>query len=154
MINNLIKPFAIVAAPYVDLEGQIKVFPTGETQRGLFLVLKVDDNDNVLAVKITSQNKYISEFCYTLRKANHPFLMCDSNVQFDKWHTLALSSCTFLGYVDYNLRFPLLRRLDSITRAIDSTLKDNIVIQPASLSYTSSYVSPNKRSSHDKNRSY
>ena len=62
-----LRPFMIVSAPYVDLEGNIKRFPSGDIQRALFMVARVDEDDNVLAFKITSQDsKFINEYTYIM----------------------------------------------------------------------------------------
>lgn len=137
-----IKPFSIVSAPYTDLKGNVKTFENGTTQRGLFLVLRADDSSNVLAVKITSQyNKFINEFCYTIRQSSHPFLRSDSFVQFDKWHTLDAAECIILGQVSPTLRMALLRKFEAITYEIGNCLKDNISFS----NMGHSYVSPNVR---------
>ena len=135
-----IKPFMIVSAPYTDLKGQPKTFDSGILQRGLFLVARVDSDGNVIAFKITSQkNKFINEYTYLISSRTHAFLRTDSYVQFDKWHTLALSECMIVGSVVPSLRMALLRKFDLITREIDKGLKDNMSWE------TLSYCSPNRK---------
>lgn len=135
-----IKPFMIVSAPYVDLKGQLKTFDNGVLQRGLFLVARVDDNDNVIAFKITSQkSKFINEYTYLISARTHQFLRTDSYVQFDKWHTLALSECMIVGSIRPSLRMALLRKYDLITREVDRCLKDAMPWESVN------YHSPNGR---------
>jgi len=120
-----IRPFMIVSAPYIDLEGKPKTFDNGSLQRALFLVARVDENNNVLAFKITSQkSKFINEYTYYISSRTHQFLRADSWVQFDKWHTLALSECMIVGSIVPSLRMALLRKWDSISREVDKCLKD------------------------------
>ena len=135
-----IKPFSVVSAPYTDLKGQVKTFDNGVIQRGLFLVLRVDDSGTILAAKITSQyNRFINDFCYIMRQASHLFLKCDSYVQFDKWHTLDVSECIVLGQASPTLRMALLRKFEAITYEVNNCLKDNISL----VDVHKPYVSPN-----------
>ena len=145
-MNNIktIKPFSVVSAPYTDLKGSIKTFDNGVAQRGLFLVLRIDDCDNILAVKITSQyNKFINDFCYIMRQSSHQFLRADSYVQLDKWHTLDASECIVLGQTSPTLRMALLRKFEAITYEVSNCLKDNISM----VNISKPYVSPNSRRS-------
>ena len=142
--SQKLRPFMIVSAPYVDLEGNIKTFSNGVTQRGLFLVARADDDGNVLAFKITSQySKFINEYTYTLSVRTHPFLRADSFVQFDKWHTLMATECVILGQVAPSLRMALLRKFDSIMREVDNCLKNYMSWE--AVNPTTSYRSPNTR---------
>lgn len=136
------KPFDIVSAPYTDLNGETKRFATGEVQKGLFLVISNDMQGNVLACKITSQyNKFITKYCYTLTKSTHEFLQADSYVQLNKWHTLDVNKCKYIGSVLNSLRLGLLKQYDIIIRDLDIGLKDNIHMLPTT---PSNYVSPNR----------
>lgn len=138
-----IKAFSIVSAPYVDLTGHIKTFPSGITQPGLFMVARVDDDGNVLAFKITSQrSKFINDYTYSISASSHPFLRADSYVQLDKWHTLDINSCVYIGEVKPSLRMAILRKYDLINRDIDKSLKDNMPWE----SLSSRYTSPNVKS--------
>lgn len=145
-MNNIItinstRPFVIVSAHYTDLTGQVKTFKSGQPQRGLFLVARVDDTNHVLAFKITSQcDRFINEFTYLLPQDRHPFLKTDSYVQFDKWHTLNVNNCTIIGSVHPNYRMALLRKWDLISSEVDKAFKDNIFAGISNVSYTS----PNK----------
>ena len=135
-----LRPFMIVSAPYVDLEGNIKRFPSGDTQRGLFMVARVDDDDNVLAFKITSQrSKFINEYTYFISCRTHAFLRTDSYIQLDKWHTLDAKECAIVGNITRSLRMAILRKYDLITRDVDKCLKDNMPWEEVS------YTSPNAR---------
>jgi hypothetical protein len=139
LINN-IKPFSIVSSPYIDLTGDFKKFPNGDIQRGLFMVARIDEAGNVLAFKITSQrNRFINDFTYNIPYNSHPFLRTDSFVQLDKWHTLNLNECTYIGDVKPSLRMAILRKYDLITRDIDKCFKDNM---PWGIVSTN-YISPN-----------
>ena len=134
-----LRPFMIVSAPYVDLEGNIKTFNNGDTQKGLFMVARVDENNNVLAFKITSQrSKFINDFTYLISFRSHPFLRTDSFVQLDKWHTLAASECSIIGAIIPSLRMAILRKFDLIMRTVDNCLKNNMSWEDTR------YVSPNK----------
>lgn len=135
-----LRPFMIVSAPYVDLEGDIKRFSNGDVQRGLFLIARVDANNNILAFKITSQrSKFINEYTYCIPCRTHQFLRSDSYVQFDKWHTLAASECMIVGSIVPSLRMALLRKYDLITREVDRCLKDAMPWEEAH------YISPNRK---------
>lgn len=137
-----IKPFMIVSAPYVSLDGDIKRFLNGTVQRGLFMVARVDSDGNVLAFKITSQrNKFVNDYTYLIRSASHAFLKADSYIQLDKWHTLALSECAIVGTIASTLRMAILRRYDAITREVDKCLKDNMPWEEVN----KTYVSPNQK---------
>lgn len=138
-----VRPFMIVSAPYVDLEGNIKRFPNGTIQRGLFMVARVDGNHNVLAFKLTSQvSKFINEYTYRISAKSHPFLKTDSFIQLDKWHTLSLSECSIVGVIKPSLRMAILRRFDSLVRDVDTCLKDNM---PWDELASREYHSPNER---------
>ena len=154
-INKILKPFSIVTAPYTDLTGEVKSFFNGDIQKGLFLVLRADDNGNVLAAKITSQSSpFLNRYCHLLTQYDHSFLKADSYVQLDKLHTLANSECTVLGTVHYKVRESLINKFNSITHAITNALKDNLSFK--------NYSSPNSRnnprydnnSRYDNNRNY
>lgn len=135
-----LRPFMIVSAPYVDLEGNIKRFPSGDIQRALFMVARVDEDDNVLAFKITSQDsKFINEYTYLISKYTHPFLKAHSYVQLDKWHTLIASECKIVGDIVPSLRMAILRKYDLITREVDKCLKDNMPWEETN------YISPNRK---------
>ena len=122
-----LKPFTIVSAPYIDLEGNVKRFNNGDIQRGLFMIARVDVYGNVLAFKITSQyNRFINEYTYSLSQSSHTFLKTDSFIQLDKWHTLFANECTILGEVMPSLRMAILRKYDAISREVDTCLKDNM----------------------------
>jgi hypothetical protein len=138
-----LRPFMIVSAPYIDLEVNIKRYPSGIPQRGLFMVARVDCNNNVLAFKVTSQqSKFINEYTYLISVKHHPFLKADSYVQLDKWHTLSTSECAIVGNVIPSLRMAILRKYDLITRDVDKSLKDN-------MSWGDTiYVSPNKKTNY------
>lgn len=154
--NKTIRPFSVVSAPYTDLKGNIKTFDSGVAQRGLFLVLRADLDGTVLAVKITSQrNRFINDYCYTMRQSSHMFLRCDSYVQFDKWHTLDGNECVVLGQASPTLRMALLRKFDLITNEISNCLKDNISV----VNVGQPYISPNverrySRHGYPKNKRY
>ena len=141
--SNILKPFMVVSAPYVDLTGNIKTFANGDIQRGLFMIARADDNGNVLAFKITSQrSKYINEFTYIISNRTHTFLRTDSYVQLDKWHTLDAKECQVLGVITPSLRMAILRKIDSITREVDKCLKDNMSWEHVN---HYDYQSPNKK---------
>lgn len=131
-----IKPFDIISAPYLDINGQQKVNPTtGKPQNGLFVVLDVSDS-NVLCCKITSQqSKYTSPYnSYELKKESHPFLMADSSyVQCIKLHTLSVYSCKYLGSVAQHCRNGLISKLTKVAVNIKLNLQR----------YAPAYQSPN-----------
>ena len=135
-----LKPFTVVSAPYIDLKGDLKRFPNGDIQRGLFMIARIDETGNVLAFKITSQrSRYINEFTYTISASSHTFLRADSYVQLDKWHTLDVNECTYIGEIKSSLRMAILRKYDLINREVDKCLKDNMSWEDLS----SKYQSPN-----------
>lgn len=137
-----LRPFMIVSSPYVDLEGNVKTFPSGDIQRALFMVARVDDNGNVLAFKITSQrSKFINEYTYLISTKSHPFLRADSYIQLDKWHTLAASECAIVGKISPSLRMAILRKYDLITREVDTCLKNHMPWEEVK------YTSPNIKES-------
>lgn len=122
-MDRVLKPFDIISAPYVSLDGSIKVFADGEPQRGLFMVLAVD-YDNITCAKITSQDNeaYLAN-SYCLTKAANYFLRTDSYVQFDKLHTLSVSSATYIGYADKPSRYPMYRILSGYLTGLVQNLK-------------------------------
>lgn len=134
-----LKPFDIISAPYVDLEGNIKSFDNGEPQRGLFMVLAVD-YDNVTCVKITSQynEAYLAHSCMLTKAANF-FLKTDSYVQLDKLHTLSVESVNYVGYADKPSRFTIYKMLDGYLTSLAENVKR--FCDPPKRKY----VSPNRK---------
>lgn len=118
-----LKPFDIISAPYIDLDGNVKVFDNGEPQRGLFMVLAVD-YDNITCVKITSQyNEAYLTHSVMLSKAANFFLKTDSYVQLDKLHTLSVSSATYVGYADKPSRYMIYKILSGYLTSLAENVK-------------------------------
>lgn len=118
-----LKPFDIISAPYIDLDGNVKVFDNGEPQRGLFMVLAVD-YDNITCVKITSQyNEAYLTHSVMLSKAANFFLKADSYVQLDKLHTLSVSSATYVGYADKPSRYMIYKILSGYLTSLAENVK-------------------------------
>jgi len=134
-----LKPFDIISAPYVDLDGNVKAFDNGEPQRGLFMVLAVD-YDNLTCVKITSQynEAYLTHSCMLTKAANY-FLKADSYVQLDKIHTLSVSSASYVGYVDKPSRFMIYKILSGYLTSLAENVKR--FCDPPKRKY----VSPNRK---------
>lgn len=134
-----LKPFDIVTSAYVDLDGNVKSFSNGDTQKGLFMVIAVD-NGNVIACKITSQDTCHNspDFTYTLRIESHSFLRAQSYIQLTKPHTLNLYGCTKIGEVAYFCRPHILKQLNLLFNTLAKIVSLQVNIQP-------SYVSPNKK---------
>jgi hypothetical protein len=68
-------------------------------------------------------------------------------VQLDKWHTLDVNECVYIGEVKPSLRMAILRKYDLIVRDVDKCLKDNMPWENLSSKYTSpnvQYYSLNK----------
>jgi hypothetical protein len=141
-----VRPFMIVSAPYIDFEGKVKTFMSGDVQRALFLVLRVDNDGHVLACKITSQvSKFLNEYTYFLSKMSHDFLMTDSYIQLDKWHTLLVSECTPIGSVLPKLREGIKHKFDTLSRDVSLGLADHtLFVKPTK------YQSPNVRSRYSR----
>lgn len=137
--SRILKPFDIVSAPYVSLDGSVKTFPDGTLQRGLFMVLAVD-YDNITCVKVTSQrNEEYLGHSFLLQKAAHPFLKTDSYVQLDKLHTIFVSSANFVGSVEKSFRYEIFLILKSFLTVLADSLRR--FCPPPS----DGYVSPNSR---------
>ena len=134
-----LQPFDIISAPYVSLDGSVKVFENGDVQKGLFMVVAVD-YDNVTCCKITSQNNeaYLNQSVPLLKSANH-FLRADSFVQLNKLHTLSVSSCTRLGYVDKPSRYSIFKIMSGYLTSLAANLK-RFCNPPRK-----KYVSPNRK---------
>lgn len=138
-MEKVLKPFDIISAPYVSLDGDIKVYENGDPQRGLFMVLAVD-YDNITCAKITSQNNeaYLAHG-YCLTKAANYFLRTDSYVQLDKLHTLSVSSASFVGYVDKPSRYFIYKILSGYLTSLAQNVK-RFCDPPRR-----KYVSPNRK---------
>jgi len=138
-MDRVLKPFDIISAPYVSLNGSVKVFENGDLQRGLFMVLAVD-YDNITCVKITSQDneEYLSHSVRLTKAANY-FLRADSYVQLDKLHTLSVESATYLGYVDKPSRYPIYKILSGYLTSVAQNVK-RFCDPPRR-----KYVSPNRK---------
>jgi hypothetical protein len=136
MLKEFLKPFDIVSAPYVDLEGNIKSFSNGNQQKGLFMVVAVD-NGNVIACKVTSQSTLHNspDFTYTLLQDSHQFLRATSYIQLTKPHTLGVPSCQKIGEVALFCRAHIKSQLKLLFDTIGNILQVNIPVQK--------YVSPN-----------
>ena len=103
-----INPFDIVKANYSDLDGNIKTGESGKPQRGLFLVLDVH-KCNVLCAKITSHESiHTRNNSHKLSIRNHPFLISDSWIQFNKLHTFNVSNCSKIGDVAFSDRLSVI----------------------------------------------
>lgn len=137
-MNRVLKPFDIISAPYVSLTGDVKVFESGNPQRGLFMVLAVD-YDNITCAKITSQDNdaYLAH-SYCLTKAANYFLRTDSYVQLDKLHTLSVSSATYIGYADKPSRYAIYNILNGYLTSLAENVK-RFCNPPRK------YVSPNRQ---------
>ena len=135
-----LKPFDIISAPYIDLDGNVKVFDNGEPQRGLFMVLAVD-YDNITCCKITSQTNdaYLTNSVLITKSANS-FLRADSYIQLDKLHTLFAGSANYLGYVDKPSRSHI---CDVFVEYLNG-LADS-VIRFSNPPLKKQYVSPNRK---------
>ena len=138
-MDRVLKPFDIISAPYVSLDGSIKAFDNGEPQRGLFMVLAVD-YDNITCVKITSQdnNAYLAHSVCLTKAANY-FLRTDSYVQLDKLHTLSVSSASYIGYADKPSRYPIYKILSGYLTGLAQNVK-RFCDPPRR-----KYVSPNRK---------
>jgi hypothetical protein len=137
-VNKILKPFDIVSAPYVSLDGSLKTFKDGDLQKGLFMVIAVD-YDNVTCAKITSQNNevYLNQ-SVSISKAEAPFLRTDSFVQLNKLHTLSVKSCTYLGYIGKSSRLSIYEVASGYFATLSSNLKRFCS------SYVKRYKSPNR----------
>lgn len=138
-MDRVLKPFDIISAPYVSLDGSVKAFDNGEPQRGLFMVLAVD-YDNITCAKITSQDNeaYLAHsFCLT--KAANYFLRTDSYVQLDKLHTLSVSSVSYIGYADKPSRYSIYKILSGYLTSLAQNVK-RFCDPPRKR-----YVSPNRK---------
>ncbi len=139
-MGRVLKPFDVISAPYVSLDGSIKEYADGVPQRALFMVLAVD-YDNVTAVKITSQNnKEYLNHSYMITKSSNFFLKTDSYIQLDKFHTLSVECASYLGYVDKPSRYSIYKILDGYLTNLSSNVKR--FVDPIR---RNSYVSPNRR---------
>jgi hypothetical protein len=136
-MDKVLQPFDIVSSPYVSLDGSVKAFRNGDTQKGLFMVIAVD-YDNVTCAKITSQNNgiYLNQSVPLLKSANF-FLKADSFVQLNKLHTLAVSSCTYLGYIDKASRYDIYKIANGYFTSLSRNLRRFCPSR-------NRYVSPNK----------
>lgn len=139
MEDRVLLPFDIISAPYVALDGNVKVFGDGEPQKGLFMVLAVD-YDNITCAKITSQRNdaYLSH-SVLLTKAANKFLRTDSYLQLDKLHTLSVSSATYLGYADKPSRYAIYKVLNGYLTSLALNVK-RFCNPPRR-----GYVSPNRK---------
>jgi len=137
-----VSAFDIVTAPYVDLNGYPKMNQDGTPQRGLFFVVRVDDNV-LQCFKITSQESFVNDFSYRLGKDRVPFLLASSYVLFDRWICVFRDQVDVLGSVPHSLRMALLRRFDRAIREVDTSLKDNMPFEELRSRVQQEYVSPN-----------
>ena len=138
-MDKALKPFDIISAPYVSLDGNIKTYKNGRPQHALFMVLAVD-YDNITCAKITSQNNeaYLAHSVMLSKAANY-FLQTDSYVQLDKIHTLSVESASYVGYADVPSRYPIYQVLSGFFASVSQNLKR--FCEPPRKKYTS----PNKR---------
>ena len=138
-MDKALKPFDIISAPYVSLNGNIKVFDNGDVQRGLFMVLAVDYG-NITCAKITSQDNeaYLSHSVLLSKAANH-FLRTDSYVQLDKLHTLSVSSANYIGYADKPSRYAIYKILSGYLTSLAQNVR-RFCDPPRKR-----YVSPNRK---------
>jgi hypothetical protein len=76
---------------------------------------------------------------------SHDFLMTDSYIQLDKWHTLLVSECTPIGSVLPKLREGIKHKFDTLSRDVSLGLADHtLFVKPTK------YQSPNVRSRYSK----
>lgn len=123
-----IMPFDIVAAPYVNLDGN--------HSSGLFVVIYNDIRDdeihysqNLVGLKITSKPLFMNKYFYMLAKRTHPFLDVDSWVQCSRPHTIDLSKATRLGSLVPGLRMAVYRRHKEFLVESDTQMLDLIPIK-------------------------
>lgn len=138
-MDRVFKPFDIISSPYVSVDGSLKTFNSGDTQRGLFLVLAVD-YDCITCAKITSNDNpmYLSHSVMLNKSANH-FLRTDSYVQLDKLHTLSVSSANYIGYADKPSRYSIYQILNGYLTSLAENVK-RFCGSPRKR-----YVSPNRK---------
>jgi len=136
MYFETLKPFDIISAPYIDLDGNVKAFTNGHKQKGLFMVIAVDKG-NVIGCKITSQSTIHStpDFTYTLSIESHSFLKATSYIQLTKPHTLNYYACQKIGEVAAVCRQGLLKQFKLFSDTLLNILSTEVPVQK--------YVSPN-----------
>lgn len=139
MYFETLKPFDIISAPYIDLDGNVKAFTNGRKQNGLFLVLAIDKG-NVIGCKITSQSTFHNtpDFTYTLNVESHPFLKATSYIQLTKPHTLNYYACQKIGEVAAFCRPGIFKQFRLFADTLSKILSTEMPVQK----YTSPNVTP------------